>query len=160
MLVYCLPSPPHPPPLCVLREMCLPWRAWDTRCAFALAGRTQAGPQAPCPPAAQDCVCLVSTGAFRGVCKKIDHFPEDADYEQDTAEYLLRKSPLHVSPGGERGTGRVPCPRPVASELRLLRPHPRHGYEPRSQQRETRRSVVLISQSLNFNELEIEGGKK
>ncbi|XP_008944361.1 PREDICTED: voltage-dependent calcium channel gamma-3 subunit, partial [Merops nubicus] len=27
---------------------------------------------------------------FRGVCKKIDHFPEDADYEQDTAEYLLR----------------------------------------------------------------------
>ncbi|KFP49855.1 Voltage-dependent calcium channel gamma-3 subunit, partial [Cathartes aura] len=24
------------------------------------------------------------------VCKKIDHFPEDADYEQDTAEYLLR----------------------------------------------------------------------
>lgn len=29
-------------------------------------------------------------GTFRGVCKKIDHFPEDADYEQDTAEYLLR----------------------------------------------------------------------
>ncbi|XP_028843343.1 voltage-dependent calcium channel gamma-3 subunit [Denticeps clupeoides] len=29
-------------------------------------------------------------GAFRGVCKKIDHFPEDADYEQDAAEYLLR----------------------------------------------------------------------
>ncbi|KAG8513511.1 Voltage-dependent calcium channel gamma-3 subunit [Galemys pyrenaicus] len=33
---------------------------------------------------------FVPTGAFRGVCKKIDHFPEDADYEQDTAEYLLR----------------------------------------------------------------------
>ncbi|KFP76124.1 Voltage-dependent calcium channel gamma-3 subunit, partial [Acanthisitta chloris] len=32
----------------------------------------------------------VSPGTFRGVCKKIDHFPEDADYEQDTAEYLLR----------------------------------------------------------------------
>uniref|UniRef100_A0A7N4NLQ6 Voltage-dependent calcium channel gamma-3 subunit n=1 Tax=Sarcophilus harrisii TaxID=9305 RepID=A0A7N4NLQ6_SARHA len=31
-------------------------------------------------------------GAFRGVCKKIDHFPEDADYEQDTAEYLLSAS--------------------------------------------------------------------
>ncbi|XP_043945334.1 voltage-dependent calcium channel gamma-3 subunit [Protopterus annectens] len=29
-------------------------------------------------------------GTFRGICKKIDHFPEDADYEQDTAEYLLR----------------------------------------------------------------------
>ncbi|XP_024914236.1 voltage-dependent calcium channel gamma-3 subunit-like [Cynoglossus semilaevis] len=29
-------------------------------------------------------------GTFRGVCKDIDHFPEDADYEQDAAEYLLR----------------------------------------------------------------------
>ncbi|MBZ3876622.1 Protein kinase C beta type [Sciurus carolinensis] len=33
---------------------------------------------------------LTHARAFRGVCKKIDHFPEDADYEQDTAEYLLR----------------------------------------------------------------------
>ncbi|KAJ8413546.1 hypothetical protein AAFF_G00080530 [Aldrovandia affinis] len=29
-------------------------------------------------------------GTFRGVCKKIDHFRDDADYEQDAAEYLLR----------------------------------------------------------------------
>nr|XP_055061990.1 voltage-dependent calcium channel gamma-3 subunit [Misgurnus anguillicaudatus] len=29
-------------------------------------------------------------GVFKGVCKNIDHFPEDADYEQDAAEYLLR----------------------------------------------------------------------
>uniref|UniRef100_A0A8C7YA73 Voltage-dependent calcium channel gamma-3 subunit n=1 Tax=Oryzias sinensis TaxID=183150 RepID=A0A8C7YA73_9TELE len=29
-------------------------------------------------------------GIFRGVCKNIDHFPDDADYEQDAAEYLLR----------------------------------------------------------------------
>ncbi|MGH0117015.1 UNVERIFIED_CONTAM: hypothetical protein FKN15_024960 [Acipenser sinensis] len=29
-------------------------------------------------------------GSFKGVCKKIDHFLEDADYEQDAAEYLLR----------------------------------------------------------------------
>ncbi|XP_061586995.1 voltage-dependent calcium channel gamma-3 subunit [Cololabis saira] len=29
-------------------------------------------------------------GIFRGVCKDIDHFPDDADYEQDAAEYLLR----------------------------------------------------------------------
>lgn len=29
-------------------------------------------------------------GTFRGVCKDIDHFPDDADYEQDAAEYLLR----------------------------------------------------------------------
>ncbi|KAK3553058.1 hypothetical protein QTP86_031183 [Hemibagrus guttatus] len=37
-------------------------------------------------------------GTFRGVCKKIDHFPEDADYKQDTAEYLLlthRFAPTH-----------------------------------------------------------------
>lgn len=38
-------------------------------------------------------LACVSSGTFRGVCKKIDHFPEDADYEQDTAEYLLRESP-------------------------------------------------------------------
>ncbi|XP_072319759.1 voltage-dependent calcium channel gamma-3 subunit [Eucyclogobius newberryi] len=29
-------------------------------------------------------------GTFRGVCKDIDHFAEDADYDQDAAEYLLR----------------------------------------------------------------------
>ncbi|XP_014041336.2 voltage-dependent calcium channel gamma-3 subunit-like [Salmo salar] len=29
-------------------------------------------------------------GTFRGVCKEIDYFLEDADYEQDAAEYLLR----------------------------------------------------------------------
>ncbi|XP_017296521.1 voltage-dependent calcium channel gamma-3 subunit [Kryptolebias marmoratus] len=29
-------------------------------------------------------------GIFRGVCKHIDHFPDDADYEQDATEYLLR----------------------------------------------------------------------
>ncbi|KAK7166685.1 hypothetical protein R3I93_006445 [Phoxinus phoxinus] len=29
-------------------------------------------------------------GMFIGVCKSIDHFSEDADYEQDAAEYLLR----------------------------------------------------------------------
>ncbi|XP_048103981.1 voltage-dependent calcium channel gamma-3 subunit [Alosa alosa] len=29
-------------------------------------------------------------GAFTGVCKEIDHFPEESDYEQDAGEYLLR----------------------------------------------------------------------
>nr|XP_056722450.1 voltage-dependent calcium channel gamma-3 subunit [Euleptes europaea] len=29
-------------------------------------------------------------GTFRGICKQINHFPEDGDYEQDAAEYLLR----------------------------------------------------------------------
>lgn len=60
---------------------------WETtRC------RGSAAPGTP-----SNCVDLkappcVSPGTFRGVCKKIDHFPEDADYEQDTAEYLLRES--------------------------------------------------------------------
>lgn len=32
------------------------------------------------------------TGLKRGVCSQINHFPDDADYDQDAAEYLLRKS--------------------------------------------------------------------
>lgn len=44
----------------------------------------------------------VSPGTFRGVCKKIDHFPEDADYEQDTAEYLLRESAFPWQGGAVR----------------------------------------------------------
>ncbi|GCB78815.1 hypothetical protein scyTo_0017788 [Scyliorhinus torazame] len=36
-------------------------------------------------------MCKLHTDStFKGICKIIDHFPEDADYEQDTAEYLLR----------------------------------------------------------------------
>lgn len=31
-------------------------------------------------------------GNFKGLCKQIDHFPEDADYEADTAEYFLSES--------------------------------------------------------------------
>lgn len=34
--------------------------------------------------------CLFS-GLKRGVCSQINHFPEDADYDQDAAEYLLRE---------------------------------------------------------------------
>uniref|UniRef100_A0A3Q4H783 Voltage-dependent calcium channel gamma-2 subunit n=1 Tax=Neolamprologus brichardi TaxID=32507 RepID=A0A3Q4H783_NEOBR len=30
------------------------------------------------------------TGSFKGMCKQIDHFPEDADYEADASEYFLR----------------------------------------------------------------------
>lgn len=36
------------------------------------------------------CFLFFSAGTFQGVCKDIDHFAEDADYEQDAAEYLLR----------------------------------------------------------------------
>ncbi|KAL1278089.1 hypothetical protein QQF64_024762, partial [Cirrhinus molitorella] len=29
-------------------------------------------------------------GNFKGLCKQIDHFPEDTDYEADASEYFLR----------------------------------------------------------------------
>ncbi|XP_051562873.1 calcium channel, voltage-dependent, gamma subunit 2b isoform X1 [Myxocyprinus asiaticus] len=29
-------------------------------------------------------------GSFKGMCKQIDHFPEDADYKADGSEYFLR----------------------------------------------------------------------
>ncbi|KAI9529093.1 Voltage-dependent calcium channel gamma-2 subunit [Dissostichus eleginoides] len=29
-------------------------------------------------------------GSFKGMCKQIDHFPEDADYTADASEYFLR----------------------------------------------------------------------
>lgn len=44
------------------------------------------------------CLCLVTlcffshiSGVKRGVCSQINHFPEDADFDHDGAEYVLRK---------------------------------------------------------------------
>uniref|UniRef100_K7GAJ7 Uncharacterized protein n=1 Tax=Pelodiscus sinensis TaxID=13735 RepID=K7GAJ7_PELSI len=34
-------------------------------------------------------ICCLE-GLKRGVCVKINHFPEDTDYDHDSAEYLLR----------------------------------------------------------------------
>lgn len=34
---------------------------------------------------------LSSTGNFKGMCKQIDHFPEETDYEADPSEYFLRE---------------------------------------------------------------------
>lgn len=31
------------------------------------------------------------SGTFKGLCKQIDHFPEDADYKADASEYFLRE---------------------------------------------------------------------
>lgn len=39
---------------------------------------------------------LSHAGSFKGMCKQIDHFPEDADYEADASEYFLRESSLHL----------------------------------------------------------------
>lgn len=33
----------------------------------------------------------MSVGVKRGVCSQINHFPEDADFDHDGAEYVLRK---------------------------------------------------------------------
>lgn len=57
------------------------WGHWAPPCSAA-----------PSAEGSEGFLACVSSGTFRGVCKKIDHFPEDADYEQDTAEYLLRES--------------------------------------------------------------------
>lgn len=35
------------------------------------------------------------TGNYKGMCKQIDHFPEETDYEADPSEYFLRE--YHVS---------------------------------------------------------------
>lgn len=37
------------------------------------------------------CVCVCPAGNFKGMCKQIDHFPEDTDYEADPSEYFLRE---------------------------------------------------------------------
>lgn len=37
------------------------------------------------------------TGNFKGMCKQIDHFPEETDYEADPSEYFLREYLLFFS---------------------------------------------------------------
>lgn len=38
------------------------------------------------------CFFFYISGVKRGVCSQINHFPEDADFDHDGAEYVLRKS--------------------------------------------------------------------
>lgn len=52
----------------------------------------QVGPE-PGTPALNRLLLRYLAGNFKGLCKQIDHFPEDADYEADTAEYFLSESP-------------------------------------------------------------------
>lgn len=44
------------------------------------------------------CVFGFCTGINKGSCFRINHFPEDNDYDTDSSEYILRKSlqPLHL----------------------------------------------------------------
>lgn len=42
-------------------------------------------------------LCL--SGLKRGVCSQINHFPEDADYDHDGAEYVLRKRGINLTIG-------------------------------------------------------------
>lgn len=52
-------------------------------------GKVSSEPREPC---AHELLPHCLAGNFKGLCKQIDHFPEDADYEADTAEYFLRES--------------------------------------------------------------------
>lgn len=45
----------------------------------------------PTPPSPPSLPLCLFTGLKRGVCSQINHFPDDADYDQDAAEYLLRE---------------------------------------------------------------------
>lgn len=40
---------------------------------------------------AELCFLCSLTGNFKGMCKQIDHFPEETDYEADPSEYFLRE---------------------------------------------------------------------
>lgn len=44
------------------------------------------------------CIFGFCTGINKGSCFRINHFPEDNDYDTDSSEYILRKSlqPLHL----------------------------------------------------------------
>lgn len=49
------------------------------------------------------------SGVKRGVCSQINHFPEDADFDHDGAEYVLRKSApalQSMNDNAERGLAR------------------------------------------------------
>lgn len=50
------------------------------------------------------------TGLKRGVCSQINHFPDDADYDQDAAEYLLRKSRTQAFAKGRRAQNKHTTP--------------------------------------------------
>lgn len=51
-----------------------------------------------CSPSVALCAPLTRplffAGVKRGVCSQINHFPEDADFDHDGAEYVLRKLTL------------------------------------------------------------------
>lgn len=43
-------------------------------------------------------LCFWPTGNYKGMCRQIDHFPEDTDYEADPSEYFLREYPFSRVP--------------------------------------------------------------
>ncbi|KAK1795328.1 hypothetical protein P4O66_010501 [Electrophorus voltai] len=93
-------------------------------------------------------ICCLE-GVKRGVCSQINHFPEDADFDHDGAEYVLRKRPTfmcHLSAlqahdgGGQGWRTHVGCdldwtppPRYVKplTALILSLPHTNHPLSPR-----------------------------
>lgn len=62
--------------ICPLRPSCAP-RSSEGRDFLLLTSRFSS---------------VFHSGVKRGVCSQINHFPEDADFDHDGAEYVLRKS--------------------------------------------------------------------
>lgn len=70
---------------CVCESASLCFNPWGRNVRFCSPS------VAPCAPLTRP---LFFTGVKRGVCSQINHFPEDADFDHDGAEYVLRKSTL------------------------------------------------------------------
>ena len=54
-------------------------------------------------------LCFFSspTGNLKGMCKQIDHFPEETDYEADPSEYFLREYLVSPRSHTEKSSARV-----------------------------------------------------
>lgn len=60
---------------------------------------------------------LFYIGVKRGVCSQINHFPEDADFDHDGAEYVLSKRHCLLSVSAVEGCRVGLCKRAVTQEM-------------------------------------------
>ncbi len=64
----------------------------EVQCCSSFSVKLRSSICAVCEACCKDDVpvCLL-VGVKRGVCSQINHFPEDADFDHDGPEYVLRK---------------------------------------------------------------------